>query len=217
MATGFANEKTAEHIVLHDLYEKYRNYYDYFYPFYFRKGRDDTKIALENNRGCYKLVAVFARRPKTTTIDPGRIIVTLRKSLFEGALFFEERGIPVFASSPIGSSIDDIGFGSQCRWFKICPNRAFNGLSLEREVGEKVDYEFFNDELVSEVDSRALPLDEASSLKILTDATEYNWEEIICLMHDWYDRMRYFGRWGAYGVPAEQRPAFLAYRIRESR
>ena len=38
---GFSNERSAEYMILNNLYEKIKNEYRLFYPFYYKKNRDD--------------------------------------------------------------------------------------------------------------------------------------------------------------------------------
>lgn len=46
MATGFSNEKSAEYVVINDLYCKIKDKCSLFYPIIYQSKRDDTLISL---------------------------------------------------------------------------------------------------------------------------------------------------------------------------
>ena len=68
MATGFSNEKSAEYVVINDLYYKVKDKCSLFYPIIYQNKRDDTMISSQNNIDNLGLFICFARRPKVNNI-----------------------------------------------------------------------------------------------------------------------------------------------------
>lgn len=122
MPTGFSNEKSAEYVVLNNLYNKVSDKCSFFYPFIFQSKRDDTLLSLQNETDNLHLIICFARRPKTDYIDDDKVIITFRETLFRRANYFKRRGISSIIGAPIGTCIDEIGFGAHCQWFYPEPN-----------------------------------------------------------------------------------------------
>ncbi len=130
--TGFSNARSSEYMVLYDLYNRIKQECKFFYPFYYHRRRDDTNLSRLNKLENLKVVACFARRPKTDFVLSSNLIITFRNSIFDQVNLFNKFDIPVLAASPMGTGIEEIGFGSKCQWFKINPG-------IEKDY---VEYEF---------------------------------------------------------------------------
>ena len=59
----------------------------------------------------------IARRPKTDAPDSSYLVITFRQSIFEHVNYFADLGIPSIIGALIGTSVEDIGFGSNALGF----------------------------------------------------------------------------------------------------
>lgn len=105
MLTGFSTERTAEYIILHDLYMRMHNRDPFFYPFFYQRKRDDTYLSNANEIDELHLITCFARRPKTDTPNSPCATITFRPALFEHVEYFSKQGIPTIVGAPLGTSI----------------------------------------------------------------------------------------------------------------
>lgn len=131
MVTGFSNARTSEYMILNNLYETIKSKCSLFYPFYFYKNRDDTRISLLNDIHNLHLIACFARRPKTDYPLSKYTNISFRRSMFEQVNFFRKYEIPVLAAAPLGTGIEEIGFGAKCQWFKLSSGIDFDYIEYE--------------------------------------------------------------------------------------
>ena len=205
MFTGFANERSAEYMVLNDLYTKVQDHCSFYYPFYFHKNRDDTQLS--NNHKIYnlQLIVCFARRPKTDEVNSNCSAITFRESIFEHTNYFKAKGISSIIGAPLGTSIDQIGFGAYCQWFKINKYTERNFL----------EYIFWD----SKVSNRTLTddvilIDKDDIISLMQSAPTFSWLEIMELLRTWYcENVRSTGLY--YGIPG-QKPVFITYRIKNN-
>lgn len=106
--TGFSNVRNSEYMILNDLYNRVQPSCQLFYPFYYQRRRDDTRLSLLNNPGDLQIVACFARRPKTDSVLSTETTVFFRHSIFEQTDFLEKFNIPVIAGTPLGTGIESM-------------------------------------------------------------------------------------------------------------
>ncbi|MBC2005484.1 hypothetical protein HCA78_17050 [Listeria booriae] len=201
MVTGFSNEKSAEFVVLNDLYRKIKNEYSVFYPFSFQKNRDDTMISFNNNVQDLHFIALFSRRPKTNNIGSSQSVVSFRSTHLLQASFFKEHGIPVIAAAPIGTSIETISFGAKCQWFKVTTN-VFEEMSNLYFLGGTCITESDNIECINE--------DEL--LLFLRNTKLYSWTEVVGKIRNWYDDYLPQHSNNFFNVFRGQKPIFIVYK-----
>lgn len=204
MPTGFSNERTAEYMILNDLYGMIGKYCTFFYPFYFHRKRDDTLISMEHDIKDLHLLICFARRPKTPMIDSGISIITFRESVFEHTNYFGKKSIPAIAGAPIGTSVEEIGFGSKCKWFNVKPN---SGLDY-------VEYCFLDGEIDKGSTNKAvIPLEPRNLINIMKSAPEFTWIEIIEILRGWYNDYEQSRNLGLFYTIPGQKPIFIVYKM----
>lgn len=203
MATGFSNEKSAEYVVLFDLYSKLKNKCTFFYPFLYQSKRDDTLLSLQNQVNDLRLVVCFVRRPKANYEDDDEIEITFRETLFDKSNFFYKEGVSSIIGVPIGSRIEEIGFGAKCQWFY--PEK--NAISHSTCIINKNSMEFLK------LDKTVNALSEHEIIDLIKCATIWKWNEIILLLQTWYAKEKYnsFNRFGFW--VRGQRPIFIAYKL----
>ena len=205
MISGFSNERTSEYMILNDLYGKISGECVFFYPFYFHRNRDDTKLSMQNDIADLQLTICFSRRPKTDHPKSNLITVTFRDSLFKHADYFADRGFPTIAGSPIGSSIENIGFGSKCQWFQ-----------LQAGINESyVEYNFYDYSIDLETVIKDISLlDDISLVNLLRSAPTLSWLEIVHLQREWYEFNMMNRALALYYTIPGQRPIFIAYKLK---
>jgi hypothetical protein len=206
--TGFSNERTSEYMILNDLYNKVQSKCRVFYPFYYQKKRDDTQLSLLNDPGELQVVACFARRPKTDSVLSRRTIITFRHSMFEQVNYLKKYGIPVIAASPIGTGIENIGFGSKCKWFQIDADI----------IANCIEYRFFDDFIEPDCVMEGIRLlDDMKINELLHSAPKKSWSEIIELIKVWNEAYtnHYFSfhSRNLFNTYSGYKPVFIVYDI----
>lgn len=204
MVSGFSNERTSEYMILNDLYRKISGECGFFYPFYFQRNRDDTNLSMKNNIDDLQLIVCFSRRPKTNYPKSNLTVVTFRDSLFKHTDYFADRGVPTIVGSPIGTNIENIGFGSKCQWFQ-----------LQAGISESyVEYFFYDYCIDTETVIKDIPLlDDISLINLLRSAPTLNWREIIHLQQEWYEYNMMNRSLALYYTIPGQKPIFIAYKL----
>jgi len=203
MVTGFSNERTSEYMILNDLYGKMKDKCKYFYPFFFHKNRDDTILSLHNDVADLHFIVCFSRRPKTNAPFSEHTYISFRQSLFDHASFFHQHGIPVIVGSPLGTSIENIGFGSECQWFQIQP-----GVNEQYIVYRFMQYDIDTKTVIKGIEL----LDDDNLNKLLLSAPILDWNEIVQLLRSWYEHYQINHPRGLfYSIPG-QKPIFIVYR-----
>jgi hypothetical protein len=206
MATGFSNERTSEYMILNDLYYKLKNKCSFFYPFYYHSKRDDTALSLLNDITDLHLIACFARRPKTYSPMSDDTYITFRQSMFEQTNILHKYSIPVISGTPIGTSIDKIGFGSTCIWFSIQPDIKDDYVICEFFKGIIED-----DSLIKGINI----IDDKKLYDTFESTLCYSWKEIIDLLRTWQIEFKdhfYMCR-GLFNTIPVQKPVFIAYKF----
>ena len=203
MVTGFSNEKSAEYIILYDLYNKFKDKFTFFYPFIYQSKRDDTLLSLKNEINNLRLIVCFARRPKANYKDDNEIVITFRETLFDKSNYFYEEGVDSIIGVPIGSRVEEIGFGARCHWFY--PEK--NAISYSTCVINKNSMELVK------FDKAISVLNEYEIIDLMKCAKTRNWKEIIMLLKTWYmyetnNSYNGFGFW-----VRGQRPIFIVYKL----
>ena len=207
MTTGFSNEKSAEYVIINDLYDKIKNECSFFYPFLYQSKRDDTMLSLQNNIDSLGLIVCFARRSKVCSIYDDVVEITFRETLFKHSNYFYNKGVNSIIGAPIGSRIEEIGFGSKCKWFYP-------------EKNVDCDYSFCqinknNLELLK--NSRNVnELEVNEIINIMKCTKNWKWSELVKLLKDWHTEEKYnsfnFSRFGFW--IRGQRPIFVVYRLK---
>jgi hypothetical protein len=202
LITGFSTERTAEYIILHDLYEKIKDQYTLFYPFFYQKNRDDTHLSTQNQIEELHLLTCFARRPKTNVPDSPYSEITFRSSLFKNTNYFSSLGIPTIVGAPIGTSIDKIGFGSRCCWFQLYPTQDDSYTACE----------FMNGELYPPKNDFISILSNNDLRKLLSHSPKYSWYEILSIVHEWNLMFKEMYPMVLFNTLPGQKPVFIVYK-----
>lgn len=105
---SFCNERTVEYAMTSYLKTALSNDFQAVIPFYFWASREGSPSArLNSDRQLYRMIAMFARRPKYSGIKSairGKINVELEAY----ALAASKRRIPAFAAFPLVSTLVDL-------------------------------------------------------------------------------------------------------------
>ena len=204
MVTGFSNEKSAEYIILNDLYRKFEKYFSFFYPIYFHKNRDNTALSKTDNTQGLRLICLFSRRPKTDYIGSRKVYINFRDNMFFQSKFLYKYGISTIIASPIASSISELGFGAACQWF-----RSFSHI----EVEDNIDEDIFKKEIDYTGNFVFKPVKDETLLRILTESQTYTWNEIIEKIEQWHSAyINYVGR-NIVNSYSGQKPVFIVYKL----
>jgi hypothetical protein len=206
--TGFSNERTSGYMILNDLYNKIQSRCRLFYPFYYHKRRDDTHISLMNDPGDIQIVACFARRPKTDSVLSSKTIISFRRSIFDQVDFLEKFDIPVIAGTPLGTGIENIGFGSKCQWFQV-----HSGIE-----DDYIEYRFRHHIIEPDCLVKGIRLlDDTQIHRLLLSTPKYNWSKIIELIQTWSEAysthyFMYHNR-NLFNTISGIKPVFIVYDL----
>lgn len=205
MATGFSNEKSAEYVVINDLYCKIKDKCALFYPIIYQSKRDDTMISSQNNIDDLGLLICFARRPKVNSLYDEIIEITFRETLFKHANYFYNKGVDSIIGIPIGSRIEEIGFGAKCKW--LVPEKNGDGKFSCCLVDKSSLKCIMESDNVNE-------LKEGAIIDIMRRAKKWSWNEILELLKNWYwqERQEAFTSFGFW--VRGQRPIFVVYKLK---
>lgn len=203
MYTGFSNERSAEYVILNDLYQKLNANFSFFYPVWFHKRRDDTSISYSNKTRNLRLVACFSRRIKTDYIHSEKSLATWRESHFRQCHFFKENDTSTITAVPIGSSIEEIGFGAYCQWFEISSNGDFSEENVH----------FLYQKIFESETERIRGVNEIELFELLANGKVYSWNEILDLLRKWYQEFIQSTRTNLFHFYSGQKPIFIVYRL----
>lgn len=205
MATGFSNEKSAEYVIINDLYYKVKENCSLFYPIVYQSKRDDTMISLQSNIGNLGLLICFARRPKVKKLYDNIIEITFRETLFKHSNYFYNEGVESIIGVPIGSGIEEVGFGAKCKWFY--PNENSDCIFTHCLVDKSNLNCIEKSDKVSE-------LKEEEIIDKMQRSKKYSWSEILELLKNWYKEERQ-GAYTRFGFWVRgQRPIFVVYMLK---
>ncbi len=202
MITGFSTERTAEYIVLHDLYERIKSHSSFFYPFFYQRNRDDTKLSLENKLEGLHLIICFARRTKTYSSDAAYSAITFRSSLFEQTNYFSALGVATIVGAPTGTSIAQIGFGCTCRWFQLYPSHDENYIT----------WEFVDGIPYAPPGNHISILSDSGLLELLDQAPKFSWIEVLSIIREWNHMYKMTHPTALFNSIPGQKPVFIVYK-----
>lgn len=205
MVTGFSSEKSAEYIILNDLYRKFEKHFAFFYPIYFHKNRDNTALSKKDNTQGLRLICLFSRRPKTNCIGSRKIYINFRDHMFFQSEFLYEHGISTIIASPIASSIIELGFGATCQWFI-----GFSHVEAE----DNTDDDVFEKEVECTGNFIFKPANDETLIKILMESQTYTWKEILEKIERWHSAyINYVGR-NIVNSYSGQKPIIIVYKLK---
>lgn len=202
MTTGFYTERTAEYIILHDLYARICDQYHFFYPFFYQKNRDDTCLSYANEIDGLHLAVCFARRPKAIAPDDPIATITFRPLLFEHTEYFAKIGIPSIIGAPLGTSIEKTCFGSKCCWFQLHPLQDNNYTTCE----------IVDDTLCLPRDNSLSILSKEDLLSLLSKAPQMCWREVLTIVQNWNTMYKMTHQPTLFYTIPGQKPVFIVYK-----
>lgn len=119
---SFVNERTVEYLVVPALAEILRSRFPLVIPFYYWASREGSRLSRENgSSGPFRLLSLFARRPKTESLGSEFVDLKVNRELFEKADYLHRNGVPVVAAFPCASCLVDLAPPVRILWFEIKP------------------------------------------------------------------------------------------------
>jgi len=118
--TSFISEHTAEYILIPQIVHELEKDFDKVIPLYFWATREGGIMARASLRPFqYKVIALYARRPKIDLVGAEENLIRINDLLFERAKTFGARGIPVIAGIPLLSDLNSLRLNSKCLWIHL--------------------------------------------------------------------------------------------------
>jgi hypothetical protein len=121
MPSSFMSEHTAEYVLVPDLARQLNARFRAVTPIFFWARREGTALARANPGGSVRLIAAYARRPKTEYSGAPDITVKFNELVFEHTWALSQVGVPVFAGVPCVSRLSDLQLNTAVAWFYIEP------------------------------------------------------------------------------------------------
>ena len=121
--TSFFSERTAEYSILPVLTSFLQHRFGAAVSMYYWASREGNTVAREVHNGrSVRMLAMFARRPKSVT----RLTVSgkLNAELFEFAERAEPHGVPTIAGFPVVRDVFELGGNFRTLWFPLRGGRA---------------------------------------------------------------------------------------------
>ena len=120
MATSYICEHSAEFSLVPALKSILHREYDFVTPVFPWLNREGGNLSMALHRDdSFRLLALFARRPKLNDADSRSLYMTINSELEAFAELSEENGIPVIAGCPRASNFWELGNAEGFIWFRL--------------------------------------------------------------------------------------------------
>lgn len=128
---SFICERTAEYVLVPALKNILRRKFNVVVPMFPWATREGGNLSNQiHNNDRFRVVGLYARRPKLISPNDSNIIIKINRSILIGADYSSQRGIPIIAGCPLARNFWELG---------NCPNNAW--IKLEQESQD--DFEIY--------------------------------------------------------------------------
>ncbi|MGE8179043.1 hypothetical protein [Pseudomonas fluorescens] len=136
-AKSFLSEHSVEFSLVAAAKELLSGRYEYAVPIYPWMGRELGKLSgLIHGGDCFKVLAIFPRRPKLTTKSSSSIFIRINYELLEFEEVCTKFGIPVVAGCPMVCNFWDLGKSPSIVWLNLATqNEGVLELKGDAKVG----------------------------------------------------------------------------------
>lgn len=118
--SSFICENTASFVLVNQLTKILSQYWINTIPLHFWNTREGSNLSRSCNPSTgIKILALFPRRPKVSSLNQTYIEVKFNESLFPQASLLNKAGISVIGGIPLVSNIFDLNLNAQCMWFNF--------------------------------------------------------------------------------------------------
>ncbi len=120
--SSFINEQTASYLLVPQFTAMLKRHFSKVIPIYYWATREGSSLGVAQLAGQnFTIVALYPRRPKLVNYQTDHVLVKINEQLFNFADLLAPAGIPVFAGSPMISSLNDLKNEVASAWFEIQP------------------------------------------------------------------------------------------------
>jgi hypothetical protein len=195
---SFLNEKTVEYILVPQLVSVLQAKYESVIPFHFwanREGGSRTSHMMID--GKFKLIVLYARRPKVYDINDDNISVKINTVLFERSKYFKSYDVSLIAGVPLISNFSKIRLTSKCAWFQIGDQGYDEVFLIDTKSGKKIDL------------AQIKQLSSQGIINLTGEKSQkYKWDEIIAIIKNIPNSENY--RWHFMGE--RYKPVYILMR-----
>jgi len=142
---SFISEHTAEYTLVPNLKNILQKRFNFVTPLFPWATREGSTIARHLHKGeSFKVVGLYPRRPKMTSITSSEIIIKLNRQILIGAKRGMELGIPIIAGCPLVKDFWELGNSPNCLWLKLDQVPEDDLDDFELEIEDFHAYHFMN-------------------------------------------------------------------------
>lgn len=184
--TSFISERSAELILVPQLVQLLTPYYPRITPLYYMATREGSlNSRVDFKAAGFKILAMYARRPKVFHPGSGMITMKVNQQLFDHSTFLAEKGIATIIGIPLADTLEQINPDTPSRWFKLDNHGTESLLHIHKQAA-----------LVDKV-LGITPIESAHIAESAQCGRTYNhWTQIIHLLKNGprpYQWTRFFG------------------------
>ncbi len=176
MVASFLNERSVEFCLVPRLCRLLSDFRRVT-PIYFWRTREGSRLGFESDNGAsVRVLAMYARRPKMSSVGDDTISMKINAYLRERVSFLANQGIPAVFGVPLASSLLDFQLSVPCIWFKVHSEGKDSGdivISMDASTGSTQD---------NALDGSASTIQEDEILCMVRNAAQFRLTRAIEIM-----------------------------------
>lgn len=135
-ASSFANEHTIGYFMIPLVLAEFATKFRMVTPVYYMATREGSRQARSSfTQAPFKLMAMYARRPKLSEKHLGRIEMKVNQILFDRSDYLRHEGIPTIIGMPLAENITDVHEKLNMRWFELLEGGVETQFQIPRDAG----------------------------------------------------------------------------------
>lgn len=134
--SSFANEHTIGYFMIPLVLAEFETKFRMVIPVYYMATREGSRLARSAFPSApFKLMTMYARRPKFSDRHPGRIEMKVNQILFDRSAYLRKEGVPTIVGMPLAENITAVQEKLNMRWFELQEGGVEIQLQIPRDAG----------------------------------------------------------------------------------
>lgn len=134
--SSFANEHTIGYFMIPLVLAEFETKFRMVTPVYYMATREGSRQARSAFPSApFKLMAMYARRPKLSDRHPGRIEMKVNQILFDRSDYLRQEGVPTIIGMPMAENMTAVHEKLNMRWFELQEGGVEIQLQIPRDAG----------------------------------------------------------------------------------
>jgi hypothetical protein len=140
-STSFANEHTIGYFMIPLLLAELQTKFRTVTPVYYMATREGSRQAQKAFTSApFKLIAMYARRPKLNDKSPGMIEMKVNQIAFDRSDYLRHQGISTIIGVPVAQNITEVHEKLNMRWFVLLGGGLETRIQIPKDEGVAVSY-----------------------------------------------------------------------------